>query len=89
MVYGQHVCLNSKLVKLKTGELKEVNLSYTGNTVCNNAWISVILVNRLTPVCETECEECKTNGRIYTHVFKPKNKRTLSKEHKTKLHTRK
>ena len=88
-LYGQHVCLNARVAVKPNGEFKEVGLAYMGNTVCNNAWIDVVPSGKMTPVCKTECQDCKKAGKKYRSVFTPRKPRTLSAEHLAKMQTAK
>lgn len=69
-LYGQHVCKNALLAIGKNGEMKRVSPSYSGNTVCNNAWIDVIEQGRINPKMTQECESCKKQGKQYPKVFR-------------------
>jgi len=84
-LYGQHVCLNAKIAIGKNGEMKEVGLSYSGYTICNNAWIDVVARSKQTPTCKTECQECLNAGRVHREVFKERAVRVMSEERKLKL----
>jgi hypothetical protein len=77
-VYGQHVCRNALIGYAVGGKMKLVPLSHTGRTVCNNAWLDKIPTARMTPVCKTECLDCKSSGKIYPHFFPQKKQRKLS-----------
>lgn len=85
MVYGQHVCLNTKVVfSKKENTFKEVGLSYKGVTVCNQAWVDKVSANRLTPVCVTYCPSCLEKKLINLVNFKEHKKRIPPKRVKGK-----
>ena len=85
MVYGQNVCKNALIGYTKNGGMKPVTLGFKGPTVCNNAWMDKIPANKVTPVCKTECLDCKTQGKVYPNVHPTKATRVITQEHKDKM----
>ena len=85
MVYGQNVCINAMIGYTKDGNMKPVNLAFKGQTVCNNAWMDKIPANKLTPICKTECVDCKSQGKVYPDIHPTKATRVITQEQRDRM----
>jgi hypothetical protein len=85
--FGMAVCKNVLLSKNKeTGIIKQVPPSYTGETLCDNAFLVPMKSSKMTPDYTHYCQSCLDKG--FTHDDLIKEKAPMSEERKDELKER-
>ncbi len=85
--FGMGVCKNVLLSKNEeTGNIKQVPPSYTGKTLCDNAFLVPMKSSKMTPDYTHYCQSCLDKG--FTHDDLIKEKAPMSEERKEELKER-